>query len=889
MAASRIKGITIEIGGDTTKLVQALSKVDNALNKTKTNLRDINKALKLDPTNTELLKDRQNELSRAIAETKQRLDAEREAYEQLSRADSTPQNVEKMRQLKTQIDLDTAALKDLENQARQAASVLGTQMQAAGQKLQEVGDKIKNIGDKISSLGQSMTQKVTVPIVTAFGASVKAATDWETAFVGVQKTVDATAEEYDQLAKNIKKMATETASSKEQIAGVMEIAGQLGIEGVDNLTEFTKVMVELGDTTNLTAEDAATALARFMNITGESTDKVDRIGSAIVDLGNNFATTESEIVEMSTRLASAGTIAGMSSTDILALAAAMSSVGINAEAGGTAMSQVLKKMANAVADFKDGQVDDLEVIASVSKMSARDFARAWEDRPVEAMQAFIKGLSGIKDEGDNVFSVLSEMGMEGIRQTNMLQSLALASDMLTDAIHTSSEAYKENSALSEEAEKRYATMAAKISQLKERFKDVAISIGEILMPYIEKLITFLEGLIEKWNALSPAQQEFIIKIAAVAAAIGPVLMIVGKLVSVIGAIISGIGSVINIIGVLMPVLAGLGGPIGLIIAAVAALTAAFIYFYQTNDEFRDRVNGAIQSVQEIFGLFVEKIREWLTLILEWLAPVIESISYYLQSVWELVRVILDLISKAITSFLNKHKTEINAFLITLKATIKAALDVITIGLKTSLNALKIVFTTFFGVLGDLVKAFTALLKGDWQSALSYIESAAKRATSMTQRLFENMRDGVKDLFSDLIDDFREWGEDMVNNLVEGIKSKIGSVKSPMRNLASTIRSYIHFTEPDIGPLSDFHTYMPDMINTLVSGIEKGIPQIQGAMNNMTSAMVPNMATPTNAMTNNNNNVNITVYGAQGQDVSELADIIQERINAQVYSREAVFA
>ena len=193
MAAGRIKGITIEINGDTTKLVSALGKVDNALSKTQANLRDINKALKLDPTNTALLKDKQQELAHAIDETRQRLQTEKEAYEQLAHADKTPENVERMRQLKTQIDLDTAALKDLERQARESASVLGTQMQAAGEKIKEVGDKIKGVGEKITSLGQTMTQHVTIPIATAFGASIKSAIDWESAFTGVMKTVDETA------------------------------------------------------------------------------------------------------------------------------------------------------------------------------------------------------------------------------------------------------------------------------------------------------------------------------------------------------------------------------------------------------------------------------------------------------------------------------------------------------------------------------------------------------------------------------------------------------------------------------------------------------------------------------------------------------------------------
>ena len=382
MGASRIKGITIEIGGDTTKLVSALSKVDNAISKSKQNIRDLDRALKLDPTNVELLKDRQQELGAEIKSTEEKIKAEKEALEQMKNTEGFDANSEAARNLKTQIDLDESALKQLKEEAKSSASVMGSAFQAAGEKIQEVGNKISSVGDKIKDFGSNISAKVTAPIVAGFGASVKAAVDWETAFTGVKKTVDESAEGYAQLAENIKQMATETASSKEDIAGVMEIAGQLGISGVDNLTEFTRTMIELGDTTNLSAEDAATALARFMNITGESTSNVDKIGSAIVDLGNNFATSESEITEMATRLASAGTLAGMSSTDILALSAAMSSVGIQAEAGGTAMTQTLTEIEAAVSAFRAGSTEDLEAIANIAGLSASDFANAWAQKRI---------------------------------------------------------------------------------------------------------------------------------------------------------------------------------------------------------------------------------------------------------------------------------------------------------------------------------------------------------------------------------------------------------------------------------------------------------------------------------------------------------------------------
>ena len=368
MASSRIKGITVEIGGDTTKLQTALKEVNTQIKTTGSELKDVEKLLKLDPGNTELLTQKQKLLNEAVNETKEKLSTLKTAAEQANDALANGQiSQDQYDALQREIVETEEKLKDLESQASKTSTAL--------QKIASVGTKLESLGSSITSVGTALTPVSAA--VTAVGvAGVNAASDWETAFTGVKKTVDATDEEYNDLAKGIQEMATETASSMEDIAGVMEVAGQLGV-AKENLLDFTKIMVELGDTTNLTAEEAATSLARFLNITGDSQDSVSALGSAIVDLGNNFATDEASIVEMSTKLASAGTIAGLSSTDILALSTAMSSVGIQAEAGGTAMTQTLSAIESAVASFSTGSTESLEKIADVAGMSAIDFASAW--------------------------------------------------------------------------------------------------------------------------------------------------------------------------------------------------------------------------------------------------------------------------------------------------------------------------------------------------------------------------------------------------------------------------------------------------------------------------------------------------------------------------------
>ena len=951
MAGARIRGITIEIGGDTSQLVKSLRSADTAIKQTQSNLRDINKALKIDPSNTNLLKDKQRELAAAIDETKNKLQAEKEMLEKMRNTEGFDANSQAARNLQTQIDLDTAALKELEAQARQSSSVLGTQMQLAGEKIKAVGDKIKGVGDKIASIGSSLTNTVTMPIVGAFGASAKAAIDWESAFTGVMKTVDASAAEYDQLAENIKKMATETASSKNDIAGVMEIAGQLGITGVDGLTTFTKTMVELGDTTNLSAEEAATALARFMNITGEASTDVDKIGSAVVDLGNNFATSESEIVSMATRLASAGTIAGMSSTDILALSAAMSSVGIQAEAGGTAMTQTLSAMTAAVAAFEAGSTEDLEAIANVANMSAQDFANAWNNEPVTAVQAFIAGLGTLDEKGENATLVLDELGMSGVRQSNMLKSLSLASGVLTDAIETSSNAYKENTALSDEASKRYGTMAAKISQAKERVTELAIEIGEMLMPYLEKGLEKIEGWVNKWKSLTDAQKQSILKFAAIAAAIGPALIVVGKLVGAFGSIVkvvgmatSGIGKLITfvqgaggVMGALKAAIAAIASPVGIVVAAIAALAAAFVYLYTTSEEFKNSINEAIGKLKEQFAQTVEQLR-----------PIWEMIKQGIQSVMTAIEPVIKFISVAVLGLVSGILAALAPmleFIVNLISTIAnivkglfallngdfegfktymlAALTAFGEAISALIQSIVAFWVSFFQMFGiNLQTLFTNIWNGiklvvqtaltnisqaiqtKWNAIKTWLFDTLTKIKEKFEEIFDRIKEAVEeridkvkttiiegvqkavDFIKELPSKFYSWGSDMVQNLIDGIKSKIEAVKAAVSELASTISSYIHFSVPDKGALADADTYMPDFMNLLASGINAGIPDVERAMNNLTSSMRPEM--PANVM-NGDNTVTINVYGAQGQDMNQLADIIEQRISENVVRRGVAFA
>ena len=821
MAANRIKGITIEIGGDTTKLQTALKGVNTEIRNTQSQLKDVEKLLKLDPGNTELLSQKQKLLSQAVNETKEKLETLKTAAEQANQALANGDiSQDQYDALQREIVETEQKLKDLETQAGQSAVAI--------QKIGETGEAFKNVGRKITGVGKALAPLSAA--VTATGiAGVKAATDWETAFTGVKKTTDATEEEYEQLAEGIKKMATETASSAEEIAGVMEVAGQLGI-AKENLLDFTRTMVELGNTTNLSAEEAATALARFVNITGESTGNVDRLGAAIVDLGNNFATDEASIVAMSTRLASAGTLAGLTSTDILALSTAMSSVGIQAEAGGTAMTQTLTAIEAAVADFSAGTTDGLEAIVEVANMSASDFATAWNERPIEAVQAFIAGLGQLDEKGESATLKLDELGMSGIRQSNMLKSLALASDVLADAIDTSSNAYSHNTALTDEASKRYATFESQVSQLKESFKMIAIDIGETLIPILKDLMEKLKGVVSWWSSLSDGQRKLIVDIGLFIAALSPVLIIGGKLISAVGTIMTIIPKLSGIITAVKGAFAGLNAvmaanPIGLIITAIAALVAAFIYLWNNCEEFRQFWIDLWENIKEIAITVWNAIRDFC--VEAWNAikttavNVWTSIKDFFVNLWNTISTTVTNVVNGIANFLsnawNNIKTGISNILTSISTTVS--------------NIWNTIKTTISNVVNTIMTTVTTVFTNMWNGIKNTI-------TGIYNTIHDGLMNAVN-FIKDLVSQAFNWGKDLIGGIIDGIKSMIGKVKDAVRSVGETISEHLHFSRPDVGPLKEYEKWMPDFMQGLAEGIEKSKVLVTKAMDSLTADMVIN--------------------------------------------------
>ncbi|MCR6703156.1 MAG: phage tail tape measure protein [Cellulomonas sp.] len=333
--------------------------------------------------------------------------------------------------------------------------------------------------------------KKTGQVATVAGAAVlagitytaKQAVSWQAAFTGVTKTVDGTAEQLAVVEDGLRGIAGSLPATHEEIAAVAEAAGQLGVKR-DAIVGFTKTMIDLGETTDLSADEAATGIAKLVNVLDssllQSPDAISRLGSAIVALGNDGASTESEILAMSQRIAGAADLVGATAQETLALSSTLATLGLSAEAGGSATARALTKMYAAV---KDGG-KALDSFASTAGQTSAEFAALFADSPVEALDAYVKGLARIDGEGGNVVATLREVGFKSTEDQRALLTLKGAGDRLVDTLKLSNRAWDENRALVDEANKRYDTAGAKVQIAQNALRDAGISIGETFLPAI---------------------------------------------------------------------------------------------------------------------------------------------------------------------------------------------------------------------------------------------------------------------------------------------------------------------------------------------------------------------------------------------------------------------
>lgn len=498
---------------------------------------------------------RAKELESSLADVDVKLDAAERGVNSWQRSLNTA-NTDLAR-----LDRELALNEQYMGEAGQAADGCATSIDQYGKAAKKSGDDSEEFGKKSSeaidalavALVNAGIKEALEKIRDALVACVDASVEFESAMAGVAKTTDLSDEELKSMGDALQEMSTRIPQSASALAQITEAAGQLGIQK-ESLLDFTEVMANLGVATNLSSEEAASALAKFANVVGMNADNYGRLGSSIVALGNNFATTEADIVSMATRLASTGAVVGLTEPQIMAVATALSSVGIEAEAGGSAISKLLKQMETSVQlygqaseaiqstgysmrelemmadqdskgfkelaaslgytsqELKDfmSNTKSLEQFAEVSGMSAEAFIDAWGRDAVGALDSFVVGLNDTASTGRSAVEVLDEMGITEVRLSNAVLSLASNGHILNDALQLSNQAWEENNALTKEAETRYATTESQMQLLANAFANVKAAVGDQITPALNDfaaagtgVLTWAEGFIERSEWLVP--------------------------------------------------------------------------------------------------------------------------------------------------------------------------------------------------------------------------------------------------------------------------------------------------------------------------------------------------------------------------------------------------
>ena len=971
MAASqRVKGISIVLGADTSEFVKALSKVDTALKNTQSNLRDINKALKLDPTNVNLLRDKQNELKDAVQSAKEKLDTEKEALEKMKSTEGFDANSKAARDLQTQIDLDTVALQEAEKELKEFGSVGSQQLQAVGSKMKEVGDKIKEVGDNIAQVGKDMTTKLTVPIVTALGGAVKVTADFDAEMSKVQAISGATGEEFTQLRDKARELGSQTKFSATEAAQGFEYMGMAGWKTEDMLNGITGIMnlaAASGEELGTTSDIVTDALTAF----GMSASDSARFADILASAATNANTNVSMMGESFKYVAPVAGSLGYSAEDVAVALGLMANSGIKADMAGTSLRNMFQRMAKPTKESRNAMIE-LGLSLADSEGNAYSFREIMDQirtsfsgvtADLDLYNESLDGLDAMLQQGEidqaqydellkeiNV-DLLGSEGAEkarlaamlgGTRAMSGLLAIANAStedyEKLTNAIDHSSDAFAKlkdgsvvplNEALASgaevvetyngQAEAMAATMqdnlSGDITTLKSMLQELAISIGDLLMPTLREIVTAVQNVVTWLNNLDEGTKKTIVQIALVIAAIGPVLLVIGKVVSAVGTVISVIGTITSAIGAILPVLTTIGGvitgtvipaiaaigaPVLAVVAAIAAVIAIIVVCVKHWDEIKEAAGKAVDFMSEKWSQFKEflgkvwdgikeKTKETVSNMSQKWGEFKTNVTNRWQETKDSVNAVNNLIAQHVSNRFNQIKSntinEVNAM---------------RTGAVNGFNNLRSgVLNVVSNVYSNVSNRFLDM-KNTVSSRVDGIKNSAVNA-------FNNMRSGISNVmgtvYSTIVSGFSNavryitslpsqawgWGRDIISGIVDGIRSAFSWLTDAVSDIADTIASYIHFSEPDKGALKDFHTFMPDMMRQMAQGIRDGIPQLESAMDSMTQSMVPTMGGATTNNTNNTqNSVSLNVYGAQGQDVNELARVIEDKITNNVVRRGVVF-
>lgn len=912
MAASRIKGITVEIGGDTTKLQTALKGANSEIKNTQAQLKDVEKLLKLDPGNTELLAQKQKLLSDAVSETKEKLTTLKTAAEQantaLANGDISQEQYDALQREIIETEQD---LKKLEEQAKQSDAAL--------QKIAANGEKLKTVGDNISSAGQKMLP-VTAAVTGLGTAAVTTAANFESSMSQVQATMGITKDSMatvdgqsvntmDTLSELAKKMGSETAFSAKECADALNYLALAGYDTQQMCDTLPTVLnlAAAGDIDLASASDMVTdAMSALGMGVSESEKMVDQMAKTASSTNTSVAQLGEGILTIG---ATAKSIKG-GTAELNTALGILANNGIKGAEGGTHLRNVILSLQNPT-DKAAAKMDALGVSVYDSNGNMRSLNDILGD-----LNKSMDGMTSA-DKANIIATIFNKTDLASVNA--LLANTGDTWDSLQSSITNSAGAAQQM------ADTQLDNLQGQITILKSALEGLAISFGELLMPAIKQIVGWVQKFVDWLNNMDEGTKKVVVTVALLAAAIGPVLIVIGKVISAVGTIMTVVPKIASAISAVKTAFAALNvtmlaNPIVLIIAAITALVAAFIYLWNTNEGFRQfwidlwegvkqavitawnaitsflstawesilsltqTVWGAIsgffttlwEGIKSVFTSAWEVISGvmttiWNTITSIWqniydtISPLLEAFRYLFETIFEAIRLLIEraltAISQKISEIWNGIVTFLTPILETIKNIFQTAWAAIQTVITTVLTAIKNVVVTIWNAIKTAVTTVLNAIKGVvssvWNSIKSVVSTVMNAIKSTVTSIWNNVKTAIGSTIGQIYNVIHSgfekavgyvkglasqafnWGKDLIMGIVNGIKSCISAVTNAVTGVADKIRSVLHFSVPDEGPLTDYESWMPDFMAGLAKGIEQSKGLVAKAMDGVAADMVIN--------------------------------------------------
>lgn len=789
--ANRIKGITVEINGDTTKLSKALEGVNKNIRTTQSQLKDVEKLLKLDPSNTELLSQKHKLLADAVTSTKEKLDTLKTAAEQantaLANGDITQEQYDA---LQREIIETENELRNLQNEADRTNTAFA-KLEAAGATMQKVGDKISGAGEKLLP--------VTAGVATLGTIAVKTGADFDAAMSKVAAVSGAAGEELDALREKAREMGAKTKFSASEAAEAMNYMAMAGWKTEDMLNGIEGIMnlaAASGEELALTSDIVTDALTAFGLTAADSGHFADVLAAASSNANTNVAMM-GETFKYAAPVAGA---LGFSVEDTAEAIGLMANAGIKSTQAGTSLRSIMTVLSGDV-KFCGEALGEVQIQTTNADGSMRELTDILADCRVAFSQL---------SESEQASAAKTLVGKNAMSGFLALMNAAPADiEKLQGAISSC-----DGTSLAM-AETMQDNLTGQLTILKSQLEELAISFSDILMPTIRSIVSHIQGLVDKLNQLDPQTKETIVKIALIAAALGPLLIVIGKMISGVGSIMTLVSKAPAAIAAVKGGVAAVTGALGVslgtilaVVAAIAALVAAFVHLWNTNNEFKNSIIGIWNQIKETFAGLADGI-----------VSRVNELGFDFENFTEMLKAAWDALCSVLAPMFEGMFTNIANILSAASGVILGVLDIF-VGLFTGdweqmWNGVKGIFISIWNLLVSTFQNILNVIKNVADVVLGWFGTSWNGAWTAVKDFFVGIWTSISMFFTSIVTGIRDFFVNTWTAIYTTFTNIITAIQTVATTIFTAIRDFITgiFTEiyNFLAPLLEAFRYLFETI------------------------------------------------------------------------------